>query len=91
MVNPKMLLLDEPMAGVNPGFQVSMLEYLRGLRDKGLTFFIIEHNLNFIISVSDVIHVMQSGQVIASGSPQEIREDERVIAAYLGEEENEPT
>ena len=68
-----------------------MLEYLRGLRDKGLTFFIIEHNLNFIISVSDVIHVMQSGQVIASGSPQEIREDERVMAAYLGEEENEPT
>lgn len=91
MVNPRMLLLDEPMAGVNPGFQVRMLEYLRGLRDKGLTFFIIEHNLNFIISVSDVIHVMQLGQVIASGSPQEIREDERVIAAYLGEEENEPT
>lgn len=89
MVNPKVLLLDEPMSGVNPGFQVRMVGYLNGLREKGLTFFIIEHNLNFIMSISDVLHVMQSGQVIASGTPEEISKDHQVIAAYLGAEENE--
>lgn len=84
MTNPRMLLLDEPMFGVSPGFQFRMLEYLRNLREKGLTFFIIEHNLSFIMSISDIIYVMDFGQLIARGTPEEIRKDEKVIAAYLG-------
>ena len=84
IVNPGMLLLDEPMSGVNPGFQFRMVDYLRGLRDEGLTFFIIEHNLSFIMSISDVIYVMDFGQLISRGTPEEIRKDEKVIAAYLG-------
>jgi ABC-type branched-subunit amino acid transport system ATPase component len=84
MASPRMLLLDEPMFGVNPGFQFRMLEYLRNLREKGLTFFIIEHNLSFIMSISDVIYVMDFGQLISRGTPEEIRKDEKVIAAYLG-------
>lgn len=61
-----------------------MLEYLRNLREKGLTFLIIEHNLSFIMSISDIIYVMDFGQLIARGTPEEIRKDEKVIAAYLG-------
>lgn len=91
MVNPKMLLLDEPTSGVNPGFQARIFEYLGTLSKLGLTFLIIEHNLNFIMRISDVLYVMQSGHVIARGTPQEIRQDQKVVAAYFGGEENEPT
>jgi len=89
MMRPKMLLLDEPTSGVNPEFQVRILQYLRELRDEGFTFFIIEHNLNFIFRIADILYVMQDGQVISRGTPQQIKEDQKVITVYLGEGENE--
>ncbi len=81
----KLVLLDEPMSGVSPAFQGRMVEYLRDIRERvSLTFFIIEHNLDFIRRVSDVIYVMNNGELLSRGSWEEIIQDERVIEAYLG-------
>ena len=85
MREPAMIMLDEPMAGVNPTLGLELLEHMQRLRaERGLTFLIIEHDLEVVMAVSDVIHVMNEGRVIASGPPDLIRQDTRVIDAYLG-------
>ncbi len=85
MVEPRILLLDEPMAGVSPTLRVELLEHVLALRDRdGVTLLIVEHDLDFVMRASDRVIVMNDGQVIAQGAPDEVRADERVVDAYLG-------
>ena len=85
MREPEMIMLDEPMAGVNPTLGLELLELMRSLRaSRGLTFLMIEHDLEVVMGVSDEVHVMNQGRVIASGPPETIRRDPQVIDAYLG-------
>jgi branched-chain amino acid transport system ATP-binding protein len=86
---PKLLLLDEPAAGLNPRETEDLMALLANLRDLGITLFIIEHDMNLVMGLSDRIVVLDQGQVIATGEPKEIRNDPRVIEAYLGREEEE--
>jgi neutral amino acid transport system ATP-binding protein len=85
MAEPRILLLDEPMAGVSPTLRVELLEHILALRERdGLTLLIVEHDLDFVMRASDRVIVMNDGRVIAQGSPDEVRADERVVDAYLG-------
>jgi neutral amino acid transport system ATP-binding protein len=85
MAEPRLLLLDEPMAGVSPALRVELLQHIRDLRDRdGITLLIVEHDLDFVMGASDRVIVMNDGRVIAEGTPDEVRGDERVIDAYLG-------
>jgi neutral amino acid transport system ATP-binding protein len=85
MVEPRMILLDEPMAGVAPVLAEQLLEHIRRLRaERGVTFCVIEHDMDVVMSISDRIIVMDEGRVIAAGAPEAIQHDERVIEAYLG-------
>lgn len=85
MAEPRLLLLDEPMAGVSPTLRVELLRHIRELRDRnGITLLIVEHDLDFVMGASDRIVVMNDGRVIADGTPDEVRGDERVVDAYLG-------
>lgn len=81
---PKLLLLDEPTAGLDVAYQDRLRDLLLELREEGMTILLVEHNLRFLMQTVDVVHVMTAGQLIASGTPQQISTDERVIAAYLG-------
>jgi branched-chain amino acid transport system ATP-binding protein len=82
---PRLLLLDEVMAGLRPREIEAALELIRSLRDDGITILVVEHVMKAIMSVSDSVLVMHEGGELAHGPPQEIVEDERVIEAYLGE------
>ena len=85
MRDPRLVLLDEPMAGVLPALRLQLLEHIRELREReGLTFLIVEHDLDIVMRASDRVIVMSDGKVIASGSPDEVRADARVVDAYLG-------
>ena len=84
MAHPKMILLDEPVAGVNPTLAQKIFDRILELRDKGLTFLVVEHNMDVIMSFCDKIYVMNKGQVVAEGSPEEIQNNEEVIEIYLG-------
>ncbi len=85
MTEPRMVMLDEPMAGVNPTLGMELLDRVQELRaSKGMTFLLIEHDLKVVMAVSDLIHVMSNGTVIASGPPGELRGNQDVIDAYLG-------
>jgi len=85
MTEPRLLLLDEPMAGVSPTLRAQLLQHIRELRDRGgITLLIVEHDLDFVMGASDRIVVMNDGRVIADGTPDEVRGDERVVDAYLG-------
>jgi branched-chain amino acid transport system ATP-binding protein len=86
---PKLLLLDEPAAGLNPRETEDLMALLATLRDLGITLFIIEHDMNLVMGLCDRIVVLDQGQVIATGIPKEIRTNPRVIEAYLGREEEE--
>ena len=83
---PKLLLLDEVMAGLRPNEVDEMVDILKALRDRGITIFVIEHIMRAIMALSDRVVVIQFGKKIAEGTPQEIANDERVIKAYLGED-----
>ncbi len=83
---PKLLLLDEVMAGLRPNEVDEMVEILKSLRDRGITIFVIEHIMRAIMALSDRIVVIQFGKKIAEGTPQEIANNEKVIKAYLGED-----
>ena len=76
--------MDEPLAGVSRNKVPLILNYIRGLKEKGKTILIIEHKLEPVLNISDIIHVLVNGKLLASGSPEEIREDKRVKEAYLG-------
>ena len=85
MPGARMLLLDEPMAGVNPALKETLLEYIADLRkQQGLTFFIIEHDLDMITALCDRVLVMAGGTVIAAGDPQEVKRHPDVVDSYLG-------
>jgi branched-chain amino acid transport system ATP-binding protein len=81
----KLIILDEPAAGMNPQESENLLNFIRGLRDKGYTILIIEHDMNVVMNISDRIYVMDYGKRIADGTPQEITSNPVVIKAYLGD------
>ncbi len=83
--NPEMLLLDECMAGLRPNEVDEILDVIRGIRDSGVTIFVIEHIMRAIMALSDRIAVIHFGEKIVEGTPQEVSTDERVIKAYLGD------
>jgi branched-chain amino acid transport system ATP-binding protein len=82
--DPKLLLLDEPAAGMNPREKDELVELIGQIRARGVTVFLIEHDMRLVMRVSERITVLDHGEKIAEGTPQEIRTDERVIEAYLG-------
>jgi branched-chain amino acid transport system ATP-binding protein len=84
LTDPELVLLDEPVAGVNPTLTAKLLERLEALREEGYTFFIIEHDMDVIMNISDTIIVMNQGNVLMEGAPDEVQQDDRVIDAYLG-------
>ncbi len=84
--NPRLLLLDEVMAGLRPAEVDEMVEIIRFLRDQGVTILVIEHIMRAIMALSDRIVVIHFGKKIAEGSPKEVAADETVIKAYLGDE-----
>jgi branched-chain amino acid transport system ATP-binding protein len=84
MTNPRLVMLDEPMAGVNPALKQSLLEHIRGLRDEGMTVLFVEHDMDMVNDVSDWVIVMAEGRVIAEGTPSQISANPAVIEAYLG-------
>jgi branched-chain amino acid transport system ATP-binding protein len=82
--NPDVLLLDEPVAGVNPTLANDIKRFIRELNEEGQTFLIIEHDMPFIMDLADPIVVLDQGKVLMEGSPAAVRSDDRVIEAYLG-------
>lgn len=86
---PKLLLLDEPAAGMNPKESADLAEFIREIRDKfALTIILIEHHMQLVMDISDRIYVLEYGRTIAKGVPAEIQANSAVIKAYLGEEED---
>jgi len=86
MTDPEVLLLDEPFAGVNPTLEEKLLERIHELREQGYTFLLVEHDMDLIMEHCEHIIVMHQGQVLAEGTAADIRSNERVIEAYLGED-----
>ncbi|MEW6636207.1 MAG: ABC transporter ATP-binding protein [Actinomycetota bacterium] len=84
MMEPRMILLDEPMAGVNPTLGARLMEHVGRLRDEGMTFVLVEHDMDVVMRVSERVIVMANGRVITEGSPEEVRQNRQVIDAYLG-------
>ncbi len=84
MTKPKLILLDEPAAGVNPALMENICRYIQTWNQEGITFLIIEHNMDVIMSLCSHIWVLAEGQNLADGTPQEIMQNDRVLEAYLG-------
>jgi branched-chain amino acid transport system ATP-binding protein len=90
MADPRLIMLDEPMAGVNPALVESLLEHVKRVRDAGRTVVFVEHDMDVVMSISDWVVCLAEGSVIAEGAPQQIVSNERVIDAYLGRHHGAP-
>jgi branched-chain amino acid transport system ATP-binding protein len=85
MADPKMVLLDEPGAGVNPTLMKKLISNIETLRnEQGITFLLIEHDMNLVMNLCDPVIVMSEGKKLAEGPAEQIKTDERVLEAYLG-------
>ncbi|MFB6081916.1 MAG: ABC transporter ATP-binding protein [Halanaeroarchaeum sp.] len=84
MTEPDILLLDEPVAGVNPTLARKLAGFITELNEEGITFLIIEHDMSFIMEIADPIIVLDQGAVLTEGTPAAVRSDDRVLDAYLG-------
>ena len=83
---PEILLLDEPLAGVNPKLAEDILLLIKKLSNEGITILMVEHNIEAVMKISERIVVLAEGSLIADGNPNEIRTDRNVIEAYLGKD-----
>jgi|TARA_B100001245_G_scaffold232127_1_gene213880 branched-chain amino acid transport system ATP-binding protein len=86
---PKALLLDEPFSGMNPEETDRVVDMVRGIRDRGITILLVEHDMRAVMRISDRILVLNFGSMVALGTPPEIQNNESVIEAYLGREDDE--
>jgi ABC-type branched-subunit amino acid transport system ATPase component len=84
MADPELVMLDEPMAGVNPALKQSLLGHVKSLRDEGRTVLFVEHDMDMVRDISDWVIVMAQGRIVAEGPPDSVMSDQRVIDAYLG-------
>ena len=87
MLDPRLILLDEPAGGINPSLIESMADLIRDLKTQGVTFLVVEHNMPFVLGLCDPVNVLARGNKLAEGRPEEIRKDQAVLDAYLGEPE----
>ncbi len=86
MAQPRLVLLDEPAAGLNDAETAELAALLKAVRDSGTTVIVVEHNMSLVMGVADQVIVLDAGSIVASGTPREIQENARVIEAYVGRE-----
>ncbi|MBW8765279.1 MAG: ABC transporter ATP-binding protein [Geodermatophilales bacterium] len=90
MSDPQVVMLDEPMAGVNPALTQSLLGHVKDLREQGMTVIFVEHDMDVVRDISDWVVVMAAGQIIAEGPPESISQNQAVVDAYLGAHHDAP-
>ena len=84
MSDPKLIMLDEPAGGVNPALLEDIMRYIKELNTQGITFLIVEHNMDLVMNISDHVVVMAYGERLAEGTPEAVQQNEAVLQAYLG-------
>ena len=89
MLEPELILLDEPLAGVNPTMENKILEIMRSQIERGKTFVLVEHDMDVVMSECDDVVVMESGSVLTRGPPSTVQKNERVLEAYFGSDDDE--